>query len=97
MVIYAQWRKSWGTGRDRPSQSFDWGTALLTVSPKFKLRRDSAGSCFVRSHKEHITFYNFEAVIVKFQFPLYTCSMTVVNLGGPGPPHYSIFKKCNFF
>jgi len=38
-----------------------------TVLPKFRLQRVSAGSCFVRFHN----YYNFEAVIVKFQFPLY--------------------------
>jgi len=63
-----------GTGKDCPLQSFDWGTAVLTVPPKFKLRRDTAGSCFVRSHKEYITYYNFESAIVKLQFPL--CILT---------------------
>jgi len=33
--------------------------------PKFKLRGDF--SCFMRYHREYITFYNFEAIIVKYQ------------------------------
>src|SRR6218665_2573132 len=48
-------------------------TSIISVClspPKFKLRRDSAGSCFVRSHKDYLTYYNFEsAIIVKLQFP----------------------------
>src|SRR6218665_3522656 len=63
-----------GTGRDCPLQNFDWGTAVLTVPQKFKLRRDIAGSCFVRSHKEYVTYYNFESAIFKLQFPL--CILT---------------------
>jgi len=47
-----QWRKSWkswGTGRDCPLQSFDWGDSSVDCPPKFKLRRYmyTAGSCFV--------------------------------------------------
>jgi len=53
------------------SPPMDRGTAVLTAPPKFKLRRDSAWSWFVRSHKEYVIDYNFEALIVKFQFPLY--------------------------
>ena len=33
----------WGTGRDCPLQSFDWGAEVLTP-PKSRLRRDSAVS-----------------------------------------------------
>src|SRR6218665_2061079 len=67
--------------------SFDWGTALLNVPTKFRLRRDSAKSCSMRSHKEYITYYNFEAVIVEFQFPLY---MTSVE--SRGTPYKNILK-----
>ena len=55
-----QWRKSWGAGRDCPLQCFDGGQQCW-VPPKFKIVRESAESCFVRSHKECITYYNFEA------------------------------------
>src|SRR6218665_3871231 len=62
-----------GTRRDCLPQSFDWGDSNVDCPPKFKLRRDWAGSCLVRSHKEYIPSYNyFEAVIVTFQFPLYS-------------------------
>src|SRR6218665_2498298 len=50
------------------------GTAVLTVPPKFKLRSDTAESCFVRSHKMYITYYNVESAIVKLQLPL--CILT---------------------
>jgi len=53
---------------------------VLTVPPKFKLRRDTGGSCFVRSHKEYITYYNFESATVKLQFPY-----AEADLGGSGP------------
>ncbi len=33
----------------------------MTVPPKLNLRKDF--SCFVRYHREYITFYNFEAII----------------------------------
>jgi len=82
----AQWRKSWGTGRDCPIQSFDWGgTAVLTVPPKFKLRKDTAGSCFVRFHKEYVTHYNFESAIVKLQFRL-----CILTNGGSRAPSLTI-------
>src|SRR6218665_258501 len=62
ILLGSGWRKSWGTGRDCPLKSFNWGTAVLTVPPpKFKFRRDTAGSCFVRSHKEYVTHYSFES------------------------------------
>ena len=35
----------------------------------------SEGQCFERSHKGYITYYNFEAVSVKCQFPLYMTSV----------------------
>jgi len=41
----------------------------VLIAPKFWFRRDSAGSCFVRSQKGYITCYNCKAVIVKLQFP----------------------------
>src|SRR6218665_3309673 len=64
------------------------GETAVLIS-KFRLRRVSAGSCFVRSHKGHITYYNFEAVSVKFQFHLY---MTSVGSRGAGLPYKSIIK-----
>src|SRR6218665_975241 len=48
-VSLARWRKSWGQGGNVPSKVLTGGTAVLTVPPKFKLRRDTAGSCFVGS------------------------------------------------
>ena len=60
---FLQSRKSWG---DREGLS----------PPKFKLQRDTAGSCFMRSHKEYVTYYNFESAIVKLQFPL--CILTIL-------------------
>src|SRR6218665_3627209 len=78
--------------RERLStQSFDWGTAVLTP-PKVQT---SEGQCLVmlcEMSKGHITFYNFEAVSVKFQFHLY---MTSVSVGsrGTGIPHKNIIKK----
>src|SRR6218665_2210433 len=80
-----------GTGRDCPLQSFDWGTAVLTVPPKFKLLRNTAGSCFVRSQKEYITYYNFESAIVKLQFPL--CILTSVESRGESDPLTKPLKK----
>src|SRR6218665_83366 len=59
------------------------GIAVLTMPRKLKLRRDSAGSCFVRSHKEYVTYYNFEAVIVMFQLsPIYYVQLR--TQGDPG-------------
>src|SRR6218665_3107140 len=80
-----------GTGRDCPLQSFDWGTAVLTVPPKFTLRRDTAGYCFVRSHKKYITYYNFESAIVKLQFPL--CILTRCGSRGSWAPSQNHLKK----
>src|SRR6218665_638800 len=67
-------RRPGGQGWTVPPKFLLGETAVLTVPPKFKLRRDTAGSCFVRSHKEYITYYNFESAIVKLQFPL--CILT---------------------
>jgi len=40
----------------------------------------------MRSHKEYITYYNFESAIVKLQFPY--AFLPVANLGGRSePPH----------
>jgi len=77
--------------RERLSSTKFWLRAqqCLLLS-KFKLRRDSAGSCFMRSHKGRITFYNFEAVSVKFQFHLY---MTSVGSRGPSLPYKSLIKE----
>src|SRR6218665_2085192 len=88
-----QWRKSWGgQGGTVPSKVLTGGTAVLTVPPpKFKLRRDTAGSCFVRSHKEYITYYNFESAIVKLQFPL--CILTSGESRGYPSPLTKPFKK----
>ena len=49
-----------GQGGTVPSKVLTGGTAVLTVPPKFKLRRDTAGFCFVRFHKEYVTYYNFD-------------------------------------
>src|SRR6218665_1269578 len=98
IVCYLHRCKSWGAGRDSPLQSFDWGTAVLTVPPKFKLRRETAGSCFVvRSHKECITYYNVESAIVKLQFPL--CILISGGTSGDQGPLNKSFKKnkkCDF-
>src|SRR6218665_1305682 len=51
---------------------------------------DRAGSCFVSSHKGHITFYNFKQSIVKFQFHLY---ITSVGSRRAGLPYKNIIKK----
>src|SRR6218665_984582 len=82
-----------GTGRDCPLESFDWGTAALTVPQKFKLLRDTAGSCFVRSHKEYTTsfYYNFESAIVKLQFHL--CILTSGESRGDPSPLTKPLKK----
>jgi len=87
-----QWHKSWGDREGLSLQSFDWGTAVLTP-PKFKLGRDSAGSFSVRSHKEYITYYNLKAVIVKFQFPLYTTCMTSGGSRGTRVPSLKHLKN----
>jgi len=70
-------------------------TAMLTVPPKFKLRRDWAGSCLVRSHKEYIPSYNyFEAVIVTFQFPLYSMAICGVRrTQAPSLKHLKTLKS----
>src|SRR6218665_2024361 len=50
-----------GQGGTDPSKVLIGGTGVLTIPPpKFKLRRNTAGSCFVRSHKEypHIIILN---------------------------------------
>src|SRR6218665_3894044 len=63
-----------GAERDCPLQSFEWGTAVLTIPPKVKA---SEGHCWVllrEISKEYITYYNFESAIVKLQFPL--CILT---------------------
>jgi|SRR6218665_1712458 len=57
---------------------------------------DSAESYFMRSHKDYITYYNFEAVGVKFKFPLY-----IITSGGSGGSRlltkaFKKIKKCNF-
>src|SRR6218665_1561341 len=66
------------------------GWTAVLIAPKFWFRRNSAGSCFVRSQKGYITCYNFKAVTIKFQFPLY---MTSVTSGGKGPPYKNIIKN----
>src|SRR6218665_2021482 len=81
-----------GTGRDCPSKVLTGGTAVLTVPPpKFKLRSDTAGSCFVRSHKEYITSYNFESAIVKLQSPL--CVLTSGESRGIRAPSLNHLKR----
>src|SRR6218665_1244788 len=62
-------------------------TAVLTA-PKFRFRRNSAGSCSVRSHN-----CKFEAVSVKFQFLLY---MTSVGSRKTDPPYKNNVKNCIF-
>src|SRR6218665_3890069 len=70
------------------------GRQQCSLLPKFRHRRDSAGSCIVGSHKGHITFYNFEAVSVKFQFHLY---MTSVGSSGADLPYKNIMKNSYLF
>ena len=72
--------------REGLSAKFRLGDRSVDYPPTFKLRWESAGSCLVRSHKEYITYYNFEAVIVKFQFP--HILRPVADLGGK-------IEKCN--
>src|SRR6218665_2609269 len=85
-----------GQGGTVPSKVLTGRTAVLTVPPKFKLRRDTVGSFFVRSHKEYITYYNFESAIVKLQFPL--CILTSSGFRGIQAPYAHLKKnqKCNF-
>src|SRR6218665_3800398 len=82
------WRKSGGGGQGESvlPKVLTGGKAVFTP-PKFRSRRDSAGACFVKSHKVYITYYNFETASVKFRFPLY---MTSVGSRGTGPlqKHY---------
>src|SRR6218665_2526579 len=81
-----------GTGRDCPLQSFDWGDSSVDCPPpKFKLLRDTAGSCFVRSQKEYMTYYNFESAIVKLQFPL--CILTSGESRGDPSPSLNHLKN----
>jgi len=49
----------------------------------------------MRSHKGHITCYNFEAVNVKFQFQLHIY-MTSVGSRGAGLPYKNIIKTRTF-
>src|SRR6218665_560369 len=74
-----------------PSKVLSGGTAVLTVPPKSKHRSDTAGSCFVRSHKEYITYYNFESAIVKLQLPL--CILTSGESRGDPSLLTKAFKK----
>jgi len=80
-----------GQGGTVPSKVLSGGTAVLTVPPKFKLRSDTAGSCFVRSHKEYITSYNFESAIVKLQLPL--CVLTSGESRGIRAPSLNHLKR----
>ena len=80
-----------GQGGTLPSEVLTGGTAVLTVPPKVKLWRDTAGSCFARSHKEYITHYNFESAILKLQFPL--CILTSGGSRGIPAPSLSHLKK----
>jgi len=92
-----QWCKLWGgQGGTVPSKVLTEGTAVLTPPPKLKLRRNTARSCFVRSHKEYVTYYNFESAIVKLQF-----SLCILSSGGsreiraPSLNLLKKLKKCN--
>jgi len=89
-----QWRKSGGVNQVGQRETvlpkvLTEGTAVLTA-PKFRFRRNSAGSCFVRSHKGYITYCKFEAVSVKFQFLLY---MTSVGSRKTDPPYKNNVKN----
>jgi len=84
-----------GTGRYCPLQSFNLLDSSIDVPPKFKLRRDTAGSCFVRSHKQYITYYNFESAIVKLQFPI--CILTSGGSRGDPGPSLNHLKNYNIY
>jgi len=68
------------------------GRTAVLIAPKFWFRRNSAGSCFVRSQKGYITCYNFKAVTIKFQFPPIYDQCYV---WGKGPPLQKHYKKSN--
>src|SRR6218665_394108 len=51
---------------------------------------DMTSSCFIKYRREDITFYNFEAIIVKFQSPY------IVRIWGSGFPLQKHFKNHTF-
>ena len=53
-----QWRKSWEDREGLSPSKFWLGESSGDSPPNFKLRKDSAESCFVRSHKGYITYYD---------------------------------------
>src|SRR6218665_2029079 len=93
MHSHQQWRKSWGgQGGTVPSKVLSGGDSSVECPPpNFKLRSVTAGSCFVRSHKEYITYYNFKSAIVKLQLPL--CILTSGERRGDPSPITKPFKK----
>jgi len=60
-----------GTGRDCPPKVLTGGDSSVDCPPKVQALEGQCWVLLLRSHKELITYYNFQAVSVKFQFPLY--------------------------
>jgi len=91
-----------GTERDCPPQSFDWGHSSVNSSQSSDFGGSVTGLASwdlingigLQPIRAHIyTFYNFEAVSVRFQFHLH---MTSVGFRGAGHPNKSIIKIVPF-
>src|SRR6218665_3083778 len=71
----SQWRKLGETERDCPPKSFGWGHSSVDSSQSSDFGGSVPGLASLRSQKEHITFYNCEAVSVKFHLYYDQCGV----------------------